>query len=148
MCEYSRTLGPRGILSNINANLRIRRPMSRGPWRLERCIGYIPIPKGRGYPYPNPPRGPPSSGPIVFDRFRSFPILLDLPPRPLDLLQDPPDRSSKSAPPFFTAPGRYFRVHCSMLTPKRPQRGLKRWPRSTPSIAKIGTPSRRETFFP
>ena len=30
----------------------IRRPMSHGPWRLERFIGYIPIPKGTGLPLP------------------------------------------------------------------------------------------------
>ena len=49
--------------------------MFHGPWRLERFIGLTSIPKGRGLPLPKtPPRAPPFPGPI----------LLDLPPRPLD----------------------------------------------------------------
>ncbi len=129
--------------------MEIQNPPAHVPWAMAFRALYSPFPRGGVYPSPKPlpghPHCPARSFSIVFDRFRSSSI------SPRDLWISPKTRQTavqKSAPPFFTAPGRYFRVHCSMLTPKRPQRGLKRWPRSTPSIAKIGTPSRREAIFP
>ena len=40
------------VCKTVSTASQIRRPMSHGPWRLERFIGYIPIPKGRGLPLP------------------------------------------------------------------------------------------------
>ena len=52
LSETQKVCNAENLQRRKSAMQKIRRPMSHGPWRLERFIGYIPIPKGRGLPLP------------------------------------------------------------------------------------------------